>query len=52
MVKVFPFTELGDADLVIDALYESGRKGHSGDDPVAKLIPGAGNQGGFRSVGS
>lgn len=52
MAKVFPFSSLTDADLVIDAVYEGGSKGNTGDDPLGKLIPGAGNQGGFRAVGS
>jgi hypothetical protein len=40
------------ADLVIDAVYEGGTKGNTADDVLGKLIPGAGNQGGFRAVGS
>jgi hypothetical protein len=51
MVKTFPFSDLRSADLVIDAIYEGGTKGNASDDPLWKLIPGAGNQGGFRSVG-
>jgi hypothetical protein len=52
MANVFPFSALAEADLIIDALYEGGRQGNTGDDPLGKLVPGAGNQGGFRSVGS
>lgn len=52
MAKVFPFSSLADADLVVDAVYEGGTRGNTGDDPLGKLIPGAGNQGGFRAVGS
>src|ERR1017187_10394764 len=52
MAKVFPFSALPTADLVIDAVYEGGAKGNAGDDVLGKLIPGAGNQGGFRAVGS
>jgi hypothetical protein len=52
MAKVFPFSALPTADLVIDAVYEGGTKGNTGDDVLGKLIPGAGNQGGFRAVGS
>jgi hypothetical protein len=51
MVNVFPFSALPEADLIVDAIYEGGRKGNTGDDPIGMLIPGAGNQGGFRSVG-
>jgi hypothetical protein len=52
MVQVFSFSALAEADLIVDAVYEGGRKGNSGDDPLGLLVPGAGNQGGFRSVGS
>jgi hypothetical protein len=51
MAKVPPFSSLATADLVIDAVYEGGTKGNTGDDPLGKLISGAGNQGGFRQVG-
>jgi hypothetical protein len=46
------FADLGTADLVIDSLYAGGSSGHAGDDPIAKLVPGVGNQGGFRHCGS
>jgi len=52
MAKVFPFSALPTADLVIDAVYEGGTKGNTADDVLGKLIPGAGNQGGFRAAGS
>ena len=52
MAKVFPFSALPTADLVIDAAYEGCTKGNAADDVLGKLIPGAGNQGGFRAVGS
>jgi hypothetical protein len=48
----FPFSTLPTADLVIDAVYEGGTKGNAVDDVLGKVIPGAGNQGGFRAVGS
>jgi hypothetical protein len=48
MAKAFPFSSLSAADLVIDAAYEGGTKGNTGDDVLGKLIPGAGNRGGFR----
>src|ERR1051325_7312827 len=50
--QVFSFRSLATADLVIDAVYEGGSAGNTGDDPLGKLIPGAGNQGGFRQVGA
>lgn len=52
MANVFPFSALSAADLVIDAVYEGGTKGNTADDVLGKFIPGAGNQGGFRAVGS
>lgn len=51
MRKIYDFNELQTADLVIDAIYEGGKQGNAGDDPISKLI-GCGNQGGFRYVGS
>jgi hypothetical protein len=51
MPRSFPFASLTTADLVIDAVYEGGTKGNISDDVLGKLIPGAGNQGGFRQVG-
>jgi hypothetical protein len=51
MANVFPSSSLPTADPVIDASYEGGTKGNTGDDVLGKLIPGAGNQGGFRAVG-
>lgn len=50
-MKVFGFTELQDADLIIDAIYEGGASGNVGDDPISRLIPGSGNLGGFRAAG-
>ena len=52
MAKVFSFLSLPTTELVIDAVYEGGTKGNAADDVLGKLIPGAGNQGGFRAVGS
>jgi hypothetical protein len=49
--KLFEFSELLDCDLVVDAVYEGGTAGNAGDDPIAKLLPGAGNRGGFRAAG-
>ncbi|MFF9557047.1 restriction endonuclease [Streptomyces albus] len=46
------FADLSTSDLLIDALYAGGSYGNSGDDPISKLIPGVGNQGGFRYAGS
>src|SRR5215470_17413691 len=51
MVRVVAFDELDNADLILDAVYEGGASGNAGDDPIAKVLPGAGNQGGFRIAG-
>ena len=50
MAKVFGFDKLGDAELIVDAIYEGGTSGNASDDPLARLVP-CGNQGGFRIRG-
>lgn len=50
-MKTISFADLGTADLVIDAIYEGGATGNTGDDPINRLLPGSGNQGGFRAAG-
>jgi hypothetical protein len=50
-MRVFKHEELSESDLVIDAVYEGGVAGNAGDDSLAKLLPGGGNQGGFRAAG-
>ena len=50
-MKIYPFDKLSNCDLIIDAVYEGGKKGNVGDDPINKLLP-VGNQGGFRYAGS
>lgn len=52
MSRIIPFEQLPTADLIVDATYEGGQAPNSGSDPIAKLLPGAGNQGGFRAAGS
>ncbi|GAA2369138.1 restriction endonuclease [Streptomyces carpaticus] len=46
------FADLSAADLVVDAVYAGGTRGNTGDEPIARLIRGVGNQGGFRFAGS
>jgi Restriction endonuclease AspBHI N-terminal/Restriction endonuclease len=46
------FDQLPGADLVLDRIYRGGTAGNSSDDPLARLLPGVGNQGGFRAYGS
>ncbi|KAI94728.1 hypothetical protein T281_09360 [Rhodomicrobium udaipurense JA643] len=50
-MNVFPHDRLDTADLHIDAVYEGGRNGNAGDDPLPSLL-GVSNQGGFRILGS
>lgn len=54
MAKIFrgSFDSLASADLVIDAIYESGPFKDVRADPIQRLVPGVGNQGGFRYGGS
>jgi hypothetical protein len=51
MGKRVAFEKLISADLVVDAVYEGGKKGNASDDPLSKLLP-VGLQGGFRIRGS
>jgi hypothetical protein len=45
------FDQLSDCDLILDRVYKGGAAGNSGDDPLNRLLPGIGNQGGFRTAG-
>jgi hypothetical protein len=49
--RTIPFSELAMADLHVDAVYQSGRKGNAGDDPFPRLLT-VSNMGGFRYRGS
>lgn len=51
MTRIIPFTDLQYADLLVDAIYEGGSAGNTGDDPISKLLR-CGNQGGFRKIGT
>jgi hypothetical protein len=51
MPKVVSFEDLGEADLIIDAVYEGGNFKDVRADPISKILPGSGNQGGFRIAG-
>lgn len=44
-------SDLKNSDLIIDHVYEGGRRGNAGDDPLNALL-GVSNQGGFRILGS
>lgn len=41
---------LSSTDLIVDFVYQGGRQGHAGDDPLVPLL-GVSNQGGFRHLG-
>ena len=45
------FGQLRGCDLVLEHVYRGGVAGNTADDPLSKLLPGVGNQGGFRAMG-
>jgi len=51
MTKIIPFDELGESDLIVDAIYEGHHDGQLSGESISNLLPGAGNQGGFRAAG-
>lgn len=44
------FSELKNADLVVDTVYEGGKVSGKGSEVLSKLMPGCSNSGGFRKV--
>jgi hypothetical protein len=50
-VKIISYEKLGSCDLCIDAIYESTHDGQLGGEALNALLPGVGNQGGFRAAG-
>lgn len=50
-ITTIKFADLPTADLIVDAICESGTRGNAGDDPLGKLLS-VSNQGGFRYVGN
>lgn len=50
-VTEISYAALGSADLIVDAAYQGGRAGNSGDDPFPQLLS-VSNMGGFRYRGS
>lgn len=50
-VKLVPHDQLSISDLIVDAIYESSPDGRLSGEPIAKLLPGSGNMGGFRVSG-
>jgi hypothetical protein len=51
VTRIIPDTDLQDADLIVDAIYEGDPSGSISSEPISRLL-GGGNQGGFRKVGS
>ncbi|MHC2842815.1 restriction endonuclease [Bradyrhizobium diazoefficiens] len=49
-MKTVPFDQAASSDLYVDALYEGGRRGNMGDDPLPRLLR-VDNLGGFRYRG-
>lgn len=45
------FNSLNSSNLNVDTLYEGGNAGNAAADSISKLLPGLGNQGGFRYEG-
>lgn len=50
-MRIIPYTELADADLVIDAVYEGQDGGQISGEALGAVLPGVGNMGGFRTAG-
>lgn len=46
------FDHLSGSDLVLDRVYKGGTAKGAAADPLTRLLPGVGNQGGFRAMGS
>ena len=51
MVRIIRYAELPGADLIVDAVYEGELGGHLSGEALSNLLPGVGNQGGFRASG-
>ena len=49
-MKTIPVDALDASDLIVDAIYQGGRRGNAGDDPLPKLMR-VDSQGGFRYRG-
>ena len=51
MVRIVPYKDLAVADLIVDAVYEGEPGGRFSGEALSRLLPGVGNQGGFRASG-
>jgi 5-methylcytosine-specific restriction protein A len=49
--RAVDFEQLADANLVVDWSYRGGTAANVSSEPIHKLLPGTGNQGGFRPIG-
>ena len=49
-MKIVPFSNASYTDLIVDAVYQGGRKGNAGDDPLPHILR-VSNSGGFRYRG-
>ena len=49
--NVVAYGDLKTCDIIVDAVYEGGSVANVAADPLSKLLPGVGNQGGFRAAG-
>ena len=49
-MQIVPFSDARSTDLMVDAVYQGGRKGNAGDDPLPLLL-NVSNSGGFRYRG-
>ncbi len=50
-MQIIPFSDIHNADLQVDAIYQGKREGNAGDDPLPRLLK-VSNSGGFRYRGS
>lgn len=51
MVRVVAYGALGSCDISVDAVYEGESGGRLSGEALSRLLPGVGNQGGFRASG-
>ena len=51
MVRIISYRELSATDLSVDAIYEGEPGGQLSGEALSRLLPGVGNQGGFRASG-
>jgi hypothetical protein len=50
-MKIVPYDNLRNSDLIVDAVYAGGGSVGELGDPISKVLPGCGNLGGFRAAG-